>query len=52
MTTEQQMEYEAWKSLVAILRNLGIEINDQDELTEAIKNWGHFYHQLKQNQGE
>lgn len=52
MTVESKMEWEAWQEVVRILRSLGVEINDQNELTEALKNWGHFYHRFKQSQGE
>ena len=33
-------EWEAWKAMCNILRTLKIEINNENELTEAIKRWG------------
>ena len=33
-------EWKAWQEIVQILKNLGIEINDCDELANAIKKWG------------
>ncbi len=34
------MEWEAWKAMCRVLRTLGVEINKEDALAEAIKQWG------------
>lgn len=33
-------EWEAWKAMCRVLRTVGVEINNEDELAEAIKHWG------------
>lgn len=47
-TSEKKMEWYAWQALVKELRDLGIDINKHDDLCEAIKTWGHYYHQLQE----
>ena len=45
-------EWEAWKAMCRVLRTLGVEINNEDELAEAIKRWGDELETLRQKQKE
>ncbi len=47
MSLETRDEYEAWKKLCRELRELGIDVNDQNILEDAIQNWGRRYAQLE-----
>jgi len=35
----RQEEWSAWKKIVLELKNLGIDINEQDNLTGSIRQW-------------
>ena len=45
-------EWEAWKAMCRVLRTVGVEINNEDELAEAIKHWGEELVRLRQKQEE
>ena len=49
---EQQMlrEWEAWKAMCRVLRGVGVEINNENALAEAIKTWGEELVALRQAQ--
>ena len=40
----------AWRAICKVLRTMGVEINDEDELTTAIKQWGEELVALRQAQ--
>jgi len=45
MDKPAQDEWNAWKGIVSTLKEIGVDINEQDALTEAIRFWGwKFYH--------
>jgi len=39
MNPEQQIEHKNWQKVVQELRRLGIEINDQDDLNNSLREW-------------
>ncbi len=52
MRMSQQMEKEwyAWRAMCTTLKALGIDINEEDRLVEAIKQWGKEFVTLKLEQ--
>ena len=43
-------EWEAWKAMCKVLHTVGVEINNENELTMAIKRWGDELVTLRQQQ--
>ena len=46
---EAKDEWDAWQSVVTELRELGVEINDNDALNDFLKMWARTYHKLQQS---
>ena len=46
--TQMIKEWEAWKAMCRVLRTMGVEINNEDELATAIKTWGEEFVTLRQ----
>ena len=44
-------EWNAWKLICRILKNRGLDINEDMELTQAIANWGYKLQLLRHKQG-
>lgn len=40
MTDQMRIEWQAWQRVCKALDELGIDINEQDELANAIRSWG------------
>lgn len=38
-----EREWNAWQDIVKELRNLGVEINDQNKLNDLLKHWANEY---------
>lgn len=43
-------EWLAWRAMCKVLRTVGVEINDENELTAAIKTWGNELVAMRQEQ--
>ena len=56
MWTKQQEqmedEWQAWRTLCGCLEDKGIDLDDEDRLTGAIKLWGEELHRLRKGQPE
>jgi hypothetical protein len=46
----QKSEWVAWQQVVAHLKFINIDINEQDKLAQSIEAWGKEYHKLKRYQ--
>lgn len=42
-------EHARWQRVVEILRELGVEINDHNELNDALIDWADEYHELQKS---
>lgn len=45
-------EYEAWKDIVKVLKEEGLDINECDAVKEAIRYWGHKFHEYQMDMGK
>ena len=50
MSQQTEKEWYAWRAMCTTLKALGININEEDKLTEAIKQWGEEFVTLKLEQ--
>ena len=50
MEPQSEMEWYAWRAMCTELKALGIDINKEDKLAEAIKQWGEELITLRQKQ--
>lgn len=48
--SQHAKEWEAWRAMCTTLEELGININKEDTLAEAIKQWGAALVTLRQSQ--
>lgn len=51
LSIRMEEEHDAWGKVCAELRELGVEINDQDKLTALLRLWGERVVKLRYNQG-
>lgn len=49
MNNYQHDEYQAWLTVVKALKQAGVDINQNNSLNDAIKEWGWQYHCLLSN---
>ncbi len=50
MDKEMKREWMAWRAVCHKLLALGVDINQQDELAEAIRHWGTRLVELREHQ--
>ena len=46
---EARDEWEAWQSVVIKLRELGVEINDENALNDCLTQWARAYNKLQES---
>jgi hypothetical protein len=46
-TTQARTEWEAWQGVCAELKKLGVDINMQDPLNDALKMWAVCFHEFQ-----
>ena len=52
LNDEMEREWRAWRNVCERLKLLGIDINTQDELAEALRYWGRRLVELREHQAE
>ena len=46
---QAKLEWDAWQEVVKSLKDLGVDINEQDKLAESMQEWGQQFHLLQKD---